>query len=487
MPGKLVEAHAELEDDCGTCHEQASDIPTQALCLDCHTEVANDVETQTGFHGRLSVANSASCVACHTDHEGRDADIVGMNSGAFSHEFTDFPLHGAHVGVSCDGCHSTGNDFRKAGETCIDCHRDNDVHQGSFGTACLTCHNDQSWVTIVFDHQTTDYPLTGAHKTIACSDCHQDNDFQNTPTTCNSCHNVDDVHAENNGTQCGDCHNTASWRQLKFDHLAETGFPLTEGHDGLVCQDCHARADFKDDLTSDCYSCHKSDDPHQETLGTQCESCHNTQSWSETQFDHDQTNFELLGAHKDVTCGACHKQNVEDTLSTTCRDCHASDDVHAGQLSSQCGDCHGNDNWSDNIVFDHDLSAFPLTGLHAVAQCEGCHQSNRFKDALNTCSDCHQEDDPHKGQLGDQCASCHNTNDWQAWSFDHDLQTTFPLIGAHEGLTCQSCHGTPGTRLEDTPSTCAGCHQADDVHDGEFGRSCGRCHNSSDFSEIERL
>ncbi|MEM7282807.1 MAG: cytochrome c3 family protein [Pseudomonadota bacterium] len=486
MPGPLAEAHADLEKDCNVCHERSSDQPTEALCLACHEAVAEDLATNTGFHGKLAVANSASCIACHTDHEGRDADIVGMNSGAFSHDFTDFPLHGAHLGVSCDGCHATNGDFRDASESCHGCHKQDDTHQGNFGEACLTCHNDQTWMDIIFDHQATAYPLTGAHKDTACQDCHQNQNFEQTPQSCNTCHNVDDVHEGNNGTACQDCHSTASWKQNKFDHLAETGFPLSDGHSGLLCQDCHTRDDFKDNLVSDCYACHKTDDSHQERMGAKCGDCHSTQTWSEAMFDHSETGFELLGAHTDVQCVSCHKESTDVSLSTTCRDCHASDDVHAGQLNASCGDCHGNNDWISDVVFDHDLTDFPLTGLHAATQCQACHQSNRFKEAELECGSCHQDDDPHQETLGNQCSTCHNTNDWNSWSFDHNLQTTFPLIGSHEGLSCTSCH-SPSTKLEDTPSTCASCHQADDVHDGEFGQSCGRCHNSHDFSEIDRL
>lgn len=486
MPGRVVEAHADLEDDCGNCHERSADKPQQELCLACHKEVAQDVTDATGFHGRSEIASHSSCTSCHTDHEGRDADILGMNSGAFSHDFTDFPLHGSHFGVSCDGCHQPEHKFRDAKNSCQQCHQNDDIHNGVFGASCGTCHSDSLWQKIIFDHSQTDYPLTGAHQDAACSDCHQDEKFSETTTSCNSCHGIEDIHQGANGTRCSECHNTRSWKQLKFDHLEETGFALSLGHADLECQDCHKATDFKDDFSQGCVACHKADDSHQGRNGTACGDCHTTADWN-GEYDHNETGFPLLGAHEPLICSACHKEKTDKPLSPVCRDCHQSDDVHAGQLGTDCASCHGQKAWYEDIVFDHDLTNFPLTGLHAATVCAGCHESKRFQDSPHQCVDCHKQDDPHNNTLGSACESCHNTNEWQAWLFDHNVQTDFPLQGSHEGLSCNGCHNNPSVPADQTPSTCASCHQKDDIHDGEFGPNCGRCHNARSFSEIDRL
>ena len=39
--------------------------------------------------------------------------------------------------------------------------------------------------------------------------------------------------------------------------------------------------------------------------------------------------------------------------------------------------------------------------------------------------------------------------------FDH-FRTRFPLVGAHERITCQSCH--QGGLFEGTPTRCVLCH-----------------------------
>ena len=51
-----------------------------------------------------------------------------------------------------------------------------------------------------------------------------------------------------------------------------------------------------------------------------------------------------------------------------------------------CGDCHGELGWGRDVFFEHDLTRFPLLGLHAVIACEQCHANPRFKDAEIVCS-----------------------------------------------------------------------------------------------------
>jgi hypothetical protein len=160
-------------------------------------------------------------------------------------------------------------------------------------------------------------------------------------------------------------------------------------------------------------------------------------------------------------------------------------DVHAGKQGEQCGRCHGEDGWAEKVRFEHDMSSFPLIGLHAVVPCEECHLSAVFTDAGKVCIDCHEEDDAHDDRLGRKCASCHNPNAWSLWVFDHREKTGFALEGAHDGIECVSCHTEPvheGFRI--SPS-CDSCHRGDDVHEGGFGRNCDRCHNSRSFDEVE--
>ena len=137
-----------------------------------------------------------------------------------------------------------------------------------------------------------------------------------------------------------------------------------------------------------------------------------------------------------------------------------------------------------DVRFDHDLTHFPLIGQHAAAGCEACHLSSVFGDADERCIDCHGVDDVHKNGLGQDCALCHNPNDWLIWSFDHD-QTDFKLRHTHAEQHCHSCHYRPLEEFDKSSWRCVDCHRRDDIHDGKFGNDCNRCHNQESFDRID--
>ena len=487
MPGRVIEGHADTEDNCGACHDADSDEARASLCTSCHEDVGADRAAREGFHGRSAAARGSECVTCHTDHEGRDADIVNLDAGVFDHDFSDFPIGGRHTTASCVDCHRPGERWHEAPTGCDSCHSKDDPHDGKLGGDCASCHSDTTWVDWTFEHGDTGYNLTGAHEQTACGDCHQANSFADTPRSCNSCHAIDDVHRGSNGPACQDCHSTSTWQTIGFDHFAETGFALELGHANLACDDCHKRDDFKDSYPNGCVDCHRSDDDHQGRNGTDCGSCHAPSRWDDSRFDHADTGFHLVEAHADLNCTSCHKAETAADVETTCSGCHALDDSHGGQMRAECSACHTQTAWHASVAFDHDLSSFPLTGLHATVACGACHSSNRFLDAETECTSCHVEDDVHEGSLGADCGSCHTSNDWSGTVFDHDTHTDFPLIGGHSGLACTDCHSSEEANASDVPGTCRGCHSTDDVHDGEFGNDCGQCHNPFSFREVESL
>ena len=484
MPGSVIEGHADIESDCAACHAPDSDAATSSLCTACHEDIGHDRELQQGFHGIFPAAKDSECVSCHTDHEGRNADIVNLDAGVFDHAFTDFPLVGSHVTAACGDCHAPESAHRAAETECGSCHAPDDVHDGKLGQNCGSCHNEQNWQDAEFDHADTGFLLTGAHSQTACVDCHRDNRFAETPRSCNSCHSIDDVHLGNKGTACQDCHSTATWQDMGFDHFGKTGFALRDGHSNLACTDCHTRDDYKDDFTGGCVDCHRPDDDHQGRNGDDCASCHQATRWSDSLFDHADTGFHLVEAHATLQCAACHKEKTAAEVANTCSTCHAMDDSHGGQMQAECSACHTQTSWHASIRFDHDISVFPLTGLHATVACGACHESNRFLDADPQCAACHAKDDAHDGSLGENCGSCHNSNGWNDVVFDHDLHTNFPLEGGHEGLSCNACHRSESASADDVPSTCRGCHSTDDVHDGDFGNDCGECHTTWSFLEV---
>jgi hypothetical protein len=356
---------------------------------------------------------------------------------------------------------------------------------GKLGKRCNSCHIDQRWLEIRFDHRKTHFALTGAHREATCAGCHPGDQFFKTPTGCYACHRLDDVHQGGNGRNCKKCHSTRNWKTLSFDHDKDTDFPLQGRHSRLNCQACHKQDPYKVEIESTCISCHRNDDEHHGRYGTKCESCHNAQRWQQTHFDHDRkTDFPLKGKHAQASCTACHKGNIfKENLKTGCYACHRIDDAHNGQEGKQCERCHEETGWRKQVRFDHDLTRFPLIGLHAIVPCEECHLSSTYKAASIDCVDCHKKDDAHDQRLGLNCARCHNPNGWKIWRFDHNTQTQFKLDGSHKGLHCDRCHREPVTRISGTPRTCINCHRGDDPHRGQFGPRCGRCHTTESFRD----
>ncbi len=278
----------------------------------------------------------------------------------------------------------------------------------------------------------------------------------------------------------------AAVKETAFDHNRDTTFALEGQHAEVTCKACHPGLRFQESLGTKCLDCHRGDDVHKGRQGATCEECHVAAGWKQIAFDHDKdTDFKLLGEHRNVTCAACHQGDTREVkLDTRCVSCHQADDVHHGQLGTKCEECHAEQGWGEQVAFDHDLTQFPLIGLHATTPCGACHLAATFKEVKSECIACHQPDDAHKGKFGTLCAACHNPNGWGLWEFDHDTQTAFKLEGAHRGLACETCHQTAVTGRMQLPSTCVSCHEQDDVHQGEFGRQCDRCHTVESFQQI---
>ncbi len=411
-PGPLVAGHAKLESDCGNCHAPFSSGAQTGLCLDCHKDTRTDRQTKRGFHGRDPEAVKQECNHCHTDHIGRDADIVLMDPETFQHGFTDFALRDAHAAVPCSGCHAQTAKFREARTGCFDCHKDNDPHKGRLGEACGDCHNEAVWQRVkAFDHDRTKFRLQGAHSTVPCAACHVNERYKGIGSTCADCHQIQDVHGGRYGAKCDSCHDQKKWSVSHFDHDKATKFPLRAAHAKVSCDACHTGDLYRDKVATTCVSCHRKDDRHEGQLGTKCEQCHGEVNWRRTVgFDHDVTRFPLIGRHAIVTCEECHRSPVFKGAPLTCASCHP-DEHHEGRLTPNCALCHNPNSWA-RWRFDHDKQTrYPLTGAHRNLDCQTCHVArNLTKITLATdCYSCHRQDDAHRGALGRFCERCHTT------------------------------------------------------------------------------
>ncbi|MCP5091440.1 MAG: cytochrome C [Gammaproteobacteria bacterium] len=489
MPGEVIAGHAEYEPECSSCHAMFNKSAQRQLCMDCHEDVGADIEASAGYHGLHPEASNDQCSSCHTEHEGRDAQVVNLDEDNFDHDFSDFEIVGAHLDAECADCHSDAEKHREAPSDCIACHRDDTPHEDTMGDDCASCHQSTEWTDAEFDHDTTDYPLIGKHQEAACLDCHGDSTFLDAPTTCFGCHESDDAHDGRSGKECENCHEPTDWNDSSFNHARDTEFPLEDSHAKATCDDCHSEKPFEDEMNMACVTCHLEDDEHDKHHGDQCDTCHATTAWAETTFDHDvHTDYELLGGHQEVACNDCHiKPIFEVELMTSCDACHLDDDPHEGVLGTLCESCHTEVNWQDPVFFDHDLTRFPLLGTHEDNECEDCHSTQAFANEEVACVSCHLDDDTHDGNFQDRCDDCHNPVGWDIWTFDHDLQTEFPLEGAHIDVVCDDCHRIPLEKITAIDGSCRNCHRADDVHDGEFGSDCGRCHAAGSFTEVRSL
>jgi hypothetical protein len=260
MPGPVIQGHADVEEDCAKCHEPFARDAQRGLCLDCHDEIAADLDAREGFHGRSPAVGDAQCRTCHSDHEGREADVVGLNPATFDHALTDYPLRGSHVNVSCQSCHPAREKPREAPRDCNGCHREDDPHQGRLGDACADCHGEESWTETRFDHGKTEFPLEGAHREVACNLCHPTERYENTAKDCRSCHVLDDAHRGRFGPRCESCHTAEDWKRLVFDHGRDTDYPLSGRHRDAPCAACHTGVLYEEKTPSDCFSCHRADD-----------------------------------------------------------------------------------------------------------------------------------------------------------------------------------------------------------------------------------
>src|SRR5690606_13849055 len=230
---------------------------------------------------------------------------------------------------------------------------------GNFSLDCTQCHTINAWSPANFDHNLTQFPLTGAHINTNCQSCHSET-FAGTSTVCAECHQDNfnsslnpDHNAIGISTDCESCHNTTAWMPSSFNHSL-TAFELTGAHTITECSSCHQG--ITTGLSHDCVSCHQEDynsslNPNHSVLAipTTCNDCHSTnEGWSPASFPIHNNFYQLIGAHAAIAndCITCHNGNYN-TTPNECYGCHQEEYVNtsnpnhsAAGFPTECESCH---------------------------------------------------------------------------------------------------------------------------------------------------
>jgi hypothetical protein len=225
-------------------------------------------------------------------------------------------------------------------------------------------------------------------------------------------------------------------------------------------------------------------------------------------------------------CTTCHERGKK-LSSDNCLSCHTllkeqiakNKGLHSNKEFSQCETCHvdhlGRNYemvfWEEGKEnFNHAKTSYKLEGKHKELKCAKCHNAENIvnpkklkdkkKDLNRTflglndkCLSCHN--DEHRGQLKNDCLSCHTMKGWKpAPGFDHN-KTKYRLTGKHKNVKCAKCHKTvvdnkftdDNSFIKFSPLTfasCKNCHK--DVHKNKFGPNCTKCHKTSGWADYSQ-
>jgi len=500
---------AHITTDCIKCHENGF-AGTTTICADCHI---NDFNQSTNPN-HVEATISTECADCHTT----DPDWA---PASFATHNDYYVLSGGHATIStdCFACHA-GN-YNNTPTVCFECHTNNynqtsNPNHNAIGieNVCETCHTTApEWKPAAFPTHNNYYELAGAHATIAteCITCHN-GDYNNTPNTCYACHTTDYNQTTNPShqaaqfpTDCETCHTQTLWVPATFDHDGQF-FPIYSGkHNDTwnLCSECHSNPG--DYAIFTCITCHQqteTNDQHQGMNGYQyaseaCLACHPDGSAGD--FNHNNTNFPLTGAHTTVDCSQCHENGYSGT-STVCSDCHQSNYDQSTNpnhtvlnIPTECATCHTTNPGWNPATFPIHNNYYVLEGAHITIEneCITCHDGN-YNNTPNTCYGCHASDynqtnnPPHQSaQFPTDCETCHTQNAWEPSTFDHDGMY-FPIYsGKHNGEwdQCSDCHTTPGNY---TLFDCINCH-TNAHHQDQGNVGCYNCHPDGNGDDKKML
>ncbi len=162
-------------------------------------------------------------------------------------------------------------------------------------------------------------------------------------------------------------------------HDDQGSFPLENGHSGLECSACHAKASMQEysGAEAECQSCHlkeyfRTTSPVHATQifsPGMCSRCHNDTGWTPVSFTHER------GAQQ--PCQACHMAELSQAnMSVTGH----------GYLPNRCTMCHADSSWG-TMDYDHTATGYTLSRAQAGQSCTSCHPVG-FMGAPVDCDEC---------------------------------------------------------------------------------------------------
>ena len=256
-PGKLLDGHHKLDQQCKSCHNIFSGVSNDK-CISCHEldKIGMDGDSlqyaadYVPFHQHL---DSLRCIACHTDHLGRHPDLSLINK--FEHDMVSStiinlcirchktPSDSLHLKLTddCRLCHATNNwevsnfnhDLITMDQTnCASCHaKPDDAYHQNLTLGCDKCHTTNKWSPSTFDH--SDYFVLDKDHNVKCNTCHLNNNYL--VYTCYGCHEhreqdmIDEHRKEGiiNITDCASCHKSSDEHDIRINR-SKDGLNKTE-------------------------------------------------------------------------------------------------------------------------------------------------------------------------------------------------------------------------------------------------------------------
>lgn len=382
--------------------------------------------------------------------------------------------------------------------------------------SCLECHSDEALtmkrsgkkIPLFVDEKLT---AQSAHRTLDCTDCHENYDGENSP------------HLKNAPpVACASCHEKTGAKHAFHPRLAQSPLPAGDDTSCTACHGTHQIAPVK----SAAFAFHD---------GPQAESCGRCHQQARDHFSASAHGRAFLAKEANAPeCLTCHREPVVAPKGATatlaqklaqtrqCESCHVGKEnvasqslrgkkfvtsfdrsVHGAALAAgkagaaNCVDCHG----------AHDMNRAMAPGarmnrLHVAATCAKCHDkiAAEFDASVHAgalrkgnldspaCTNCHGEHDirghkdptspVHKANVAQQvCADCHaSLRLTQKYGLNSQTFKTFADSyhglavrgGAVEVVNCASCHSSHAIKSQQDPTST--------IHKDNLVQTCGQCH-----------